>query len=145
MVKIYCLIGKIVSGFVRTEYLLSQIVSDIGLRKLRTDFFSDGRTSVKLLELIQELSKSDIPKKEDYILLIRRFDEIREDRNMIVHSLVLTNVVDESEFMFHNYLKTKGTVLNKSKRYTKSDLKKIHIEIIEIHNKLVTLHFEEAN
>lgn len=142
MLKIDCIIGEVVSGFVRTEYLLSQIATELGHNEYRTDFFADGRTSIKINQLIKFISLSDIVKKPNYIALLEEFDSLREERNMIVHSLVLTNVSDKNEFMFHNYLKTKDGMLNKSKHYNMSDLDEIKERIMEVHNGLVTLHFQ---
>ena len=143
MPELNCLIGNIVSGFVRTEFILSQILSELGFRDNRIDFFADSRTEKKLQSIRMEFEKSELPKKHEFIGLIDELDELRKKRNIVVHSLVLTNVEDSDNHMFHNYQKIKGGILNKTTQFNTSDLKNIHIEIREIHNSLYTLHWGE--
>jgi hypothetical protein len=141
MAKIECIIGKIVGGFVRTEYLLSQIVSELGLTKYRTHFFADYQTSQKLKRVIEKFRTSEIKNKEKFVNLIRSFDNLREQRNIIVHGLVLVNTSNEHEYKFHSYLETKEGIKDKSKIYSLNNLLEIEKEIIQIHNDLVELHF----
>lgn len=140
MPKLNCLIGDIVSGFVRTEFILSQIFSELGLRDNRIDFFADSRTEKKLQSIRLELEKSKLSKKYEFISLIDELDELRKKRNIVVHSLVLTDVQDPDNHMFHNYQKIKGGILSKTTQFNSSDLESIHFKIIEIHNAFLTLY-----
>tara|TARA_Y100000588_G_C13700525_1_gene688441 strand:- start:153 stop:590 length:438 start_codon:yes stop_codon:yes gene_type:complete len=143
MSELNCLIGDIVSGFVRTEFILSQILSELGFREDRIDFFADSRTEKKLKSIRIELERSELPKRHEYIGLINELDELRKKRNIVVHSLVLTNAGNSNHYMFHNYQKVKGGILNKTTQFNTSDLKNIRIKIQEIHNSLSTLHWGE--
>ncbi|QSE97212.1 hypothetical protein [Fulvivirga lutea] len=145
MSKLNCLIGDIISGFVRTEFILSQILSELGFRENRIDFFADSRTEKKLQSIRKEFEESELPKKHQFIGLIDELDELRKKRNIVVHSLVLTNVEDRDNHMFHNYQKIKGGILNKTTQFNTSDLENIHVEIREIHNALHTLHWGEKS
>lgn len=91
--------------------------------------------------LIENLKTSEIKNKEKYVELISAFDNLREQRNIIVHGLVLVNSSNEHEYKFHSYLKTKEGIKDKSKIYSFKNLLEIEKEIIQIHNDLVVLHF----
>ena len=145
MSKLNYLIGDIVNGFVRTEFILSQILSELGFREDRIDFFADGRTEKKLQSIRKEFEESELPKKHQFIRLIDELDELRKKRNIVVHGLVLTNIEDRDNHMFHNYQKIKGIILNKTTQFKTSDLENIHVEIREIHNALYTLHWGEQS
>ena len=86
-----------------------------------------------------------MPNKYDFIGLIDELDELRKKRNIVVHSLVLTNVSNPDNFMFHNYQKIKEGVLNKSTEFNTSDLENIQNEIREIHNSLYNLQWGEKS
>jgi len=141
MSKLNCLIGDIISGFVRTEFILSQILSELGFREDRIDFFADSRTEKKLQSIRKEFEQSKLPKKHEFIGLIDELDELRKKRNIVVHSLVLTNVNNPDNHMFHNYQKIKTGILNKTTEFNTSDLENIHVGIREIHNSLCNLQW----
>lgn len=141
MPKLNCLIGDIIMGFVRVEFILSQILFDIGLKDNKLDFFADGQTEKKLKSIHEELTKTQLPNKKEFIQLIEELDELRMKRNVIVHSLVLTNMKDDNNHMFHNYLKIKGSIINKTTEFNTSDLEDIHSEIIRINNSIYELHY----
>ena len=127
--KINCIIGEIVSGFVRTEFILSQILSELGFREDQIDFFADSRTEKKIQSIKKEFEQSDLSNKHEFIGLIDDLDELRKKRNIVVHSLVLTNVSDQDNHIFHNYMKIKTGILNKTTEFNTSDLENIHVEI----------------
>lgn len=142
MSKLNCLIGNIVSGFVRTEFILSQILSELGFRNDRIDFFADSQTEKKLRTIRVELENSCIANKYEFMRLIDELDELRKERNIVVHSLVLTDMEDQNSHMFHSYQKIKGGILNKTTLYGTSDLENLQKKICEIHNALYNLHFK---
>lgn len=144
MSNINCLIGDIVNGFIRTEFLLSKIFSNIGLTKGELDFFADGQTERKLTRIRKKLIESETPKKESYVSLIDGYNKLRNHRNNVVHSLVLTNMDDKDDFMFHNYQLVGGVIMNKTTRYKTSDLEKIKTDLKDIHNKFYILHFDKT-
>ncbi|MDF2455106.1 MAG: hypothetical protein K0R51_1099 [Cytophagaceae bacterium] len=144
MSSINCLIGDIVSGFVRTEFLLSQIFSEMGLTKGKLDFFADGRTERKLDKIRLKLVESNLMNKEDYISLVDTYNELRKHRNSVVHSLVLTNASDQNDFLFHNYQLVNGEILNKTLQYKMSDLENIKVDLRNLHNKFYVLHFDKV-
>lgn len=78
--KLNCLIGDIISGFVRTEFILSQILSELGFRDNRIDFFADSRTEKKLLSIQKEFEISDIANRHEFIRLIDELDELRKKK-----------------------------------------------------------------
>lgn len=141
MSKLNCLIGEIICGFVRTEFILSQILSELGFREDRIDFFADSRTEKKLQSIRREFEQSNLPNKHEFIGLIDELDELRKKRNIVVHSLVLTSVSDPDNHMFHNYQKIKTGDLNKTTEFNTSDLEIIHVEIRDIHNSLYNLQW----
>lgn len=141
MSKLNCLIGDIISGFVRTEFILSQILSELGFRENRIDFFADSRTEKKLQSIRKEFEQSDLSNKNEFIGLIDELNELREKRNIVVHSLVLTNVSNPDNHMFHNYQKIKMGILNKTTEFNTSDLENIRVGIRDIHNSLYNLQW----
>jgi len=141
MPKLNCLIGDIISGFVRTEFILSQILSELGFREDRIDFFADSRTEKKLQSIRKEFEQSEMLNKHEFIGLIDELDELRKKRNIVVHSLVLTNVNIPDNHMFHNYQKIKTGILNKTTEFNTADLENIHVGIREIHNSLYHLQW----
>ncbi len=140
--KINCLIGDIVSGFVRTEFLLSQILYEIGFRETRINFFANGRIEEKLSKIRLEFEESNIEERLKYISLIDQLDKLRKKRNIVVHSLVLTNVHDNHNHIFHNYRLIKGNIENNTIQFNTSDLENIHAEICDLHNAFYILHFK---
>ena len=142
MSSLNCLIGEIVSGFVRTDFLISQIVYELQLTGSRTAFFADIRTRQKFNDIKSKISKSVHPKKSEFIELLDQLDAIREKRNVIVHSLVLSEVGNDGNFSFHNYQQVRQGVVNKTEFYTLDDLEGIRDQVVSIHNAFYILHFE---
>ena len=99
MSNLNCLIGEIVCEFVRTEFILSQILSELGFRNSRVDFFADSQTERKLKLIRMEFEKSELPEKHKFIDLIDEFDRLRIKRNIVVHSLVLTSIENKHNHM----------------------------------------------
>lgn len=143
MPKIECIIGKIVGGFIRTEYLLSQIASHLDISKSKTHFFANYQTAKKINALIKKISNSEINNKELYTTLLEGFNKVREERNTVVHGLFLVNVSNENEYKVHSYLENKNSIIDKSRIYTFNDLLEIERKIIQIHNDLFNLHFNK--
>lgn len=141
MKKLNCLIGDIISGFVRTEFTLSQILTELGFRNDRIDFFADSRTEKKLKDIREEFDKSNLYNKHEFIALIDELDELREQRNIVVHSLVLTEIGNHDNHMFHNYQKFKTGILNKSRQFRISDLVQLKEDLVRVHNCFYELHF----
>ncbi len=145
MSKLNCLIGDIISGFVRTEFILSQILSELGFRNNRIDFFADSRTEKKLKDIRSEFEESDLLNKHEFIALIDELDELREQRNIVVHSLVLTEIGNHDNHIFHNYQRLKTGILNKTRQYKTSDLIHLQKELIRVHNGFHELHFSKKS
>ena len=142
MSQLNCLIGDIVSGFVRTEFILSQILSELGLRDTRIEFFAESPMKKKLMKIRKDFENSHIEIKYKYIELIDKLSEVNEKRNIVVHGLVLKNAQDHDDYIFHNYQKFNGETSDKTTLFKTSDLENIHREIIDIHNALYKLHFD---
>lgn len=146
MQNLDCIIGKVISGFISTEFLISQIAHEIGIRDSRMDFFAEMSAAKKIEELLKDFSKLDIENKYLYIDLIKEFDVLRIERNMIAHSLILTRVGNDDEYKFHNYNIKKGKyIIDNSKHYNNSDLIAIEKRIIDVHNRLFDVHFLDKN
>ena len=88
MPKLNCLIGDIITAFVRIEFILSQISYELGFRDNRIEFFADSQTNAKIKSMRLDFEKSQFPKKYEFIDLIDKLDELRNKRNIVVHSLV---------------------------------------------------------
>ena len=142
MSNVECPIGKVISGFVSTEFLISQIAYELEVTNSRMDFFAEMSAANKIKNLLLDFSKLEIRNKQLYINLIKEFDALRIERNTIAHGLILTNVGDNDEYKFHNYLKKGQVVIDRSKHYNSSDLVTIEKKIIDIHNRLFSIHFE---
>lgn len=112
MSNLNCLIGDIVYGFVRIEFVLSQILSELGFRDNQIDFFAESQTKRKLEAIRSQFLCSEIDNKDEFVKLIDELNDIRNLRNIVVHSLPLTNIQNANNHMFHNYQKTRDKIIN---------------------------------
>ncbi|WP_152536832.1 hypothetical protein [Cellulophaga geojensis] len=108
----------------------------------KIDFFADSNTGQKIKNIKKELKNSSLSNRYEFIKLINNLDELREKRNIIVHSLVLSN---SNDHLFHNYLRLKGEIVNKTTQFSTSDLEGINIEVCNVHNALFKLHYNNSN
>ncbi len=138
-----CLIGEIISGFVRTEFLLSDILGELLGDYEKFDFFAESRTAQKLNDAKNAFAKSGHAQKELFIELLERFDQLREKRNTVVHSLALSN--QNEDYIFHSYRNSKEGVTRTTQRYNTAQLRGIVNEIVAIHNGFYKLHFYDKH
>ncbi len=141
MEKISNLIGETVIRFVSIEFALSNIFFELGFSKEKLKLFANSQTSRKLNSFISKLNKSELKNKQEYISIIEKFNKLREERNIIVHSLVLRNADNEENFMFNNYTSFGGEIKNTSKQYNLKDIEKLILQLHEIEKDLYQLHF----
>ena len=96
-------IGEIVVNFVEVEFIISDISYQLGLTEDKMEFFANSRTGQKISDMKKKFRKSKIEKKEIYIELLHRLDQIRIKRNEIVHALVLENPDNTKEYKSFYY------------------------------------------
>lgn len=135
------LVGKIVYGFVRTEFILSQMLFEMGMREEGVSFFAEQPISEKLKKLKLEVQESmQTSKNEEFISLIDKFLELNDKRNVVVHSLVLQSTNENKLYRFFKYRKVKGRHVERViQDYTLKDLEGINDEITKLHNDFYVL------
>ena len=110
MDKLKLLIGKLTLAFTDADFLVSDIVYKMGITGERFAFFADTKTGHKIENLRNFLQKSDGGPEKAFLPLIERLDELRQERNKLVHSIILKSSTGEDFYIRHRY------VLNKEKR-----------------------------
>jgi len=135
--------GKIISGYVRTEFLLSDISYRLGIvKESKLHFFANPRTNKKIKNLKDEFYNSDIKNKDLYIKILNRFDKIRIERNNLTHSIFLSDINDRKNIISFNYRTGKEGLINEIGQYRFSDFEDLNKKIISLHNDLYLLYFE---
>lgn len=137
--KLHCLIGKIVVGFVRTEFILSEILFDFGFETDGINFFSEVRTGYKLMKVKDVISDSNVSFREDFVKLIEKFRELNEIRNIVVHGLALESTGKSGDYRFYKFTKNANGVKRVIGSYSFAELEKTQSDLVELHNSLVLL------
>ncbi len=133
--NIHYLVGKIVMNFVNTEFIISDISYKLNITENNLEFLADSRTAIKINKLIKKFKKSNIENKEDYILLLKDFDDVRIQRNQIVHSLILKeNETDDNKYISLHYKKINERITSKDSNLISSDFENINKSITKIRN-----------
>ena len=145
MKALHNLIGAIVSEFVMLEFVLSVISYDFKFTNSKMEFFANSSTERKFKKLISQFDSSDILKKSEYTTLLVELDNLRAERNTLVHSLILKSVSNNENFMFHDYYLSKNGIENKSRTHNLKHLEKFLENLKSIHKDLYKLHLIQSD
>lgn len=137
MNELYPILGQITYSYSRIDFLISYMAYDFGMTESPYMCFAKSKFEKKI-DLLNERINKQIEKIE----LIREFEawtsklhELRETRNNLLHSLILTNSENKNDFMFYNYRFDKSSnLIRVFNHYNIADLKELNQNYIDIYN-----------
>ena len=138
MDKLYPIIGQITYSLTRIDFLISNIAFDFGLAETPYIYFAKSKFEKKIDNLKDGL-KAKL--KDDALMTeldewTNNLHELREKRNNIIHSIILSNPAEVEEFAFFNYRNDKtGNLIKDFNKYSLTDLKLLNQDFIDTHNK----------
>lgn len=134
--ELYKILGRITYSFSRIDFLISHFAKDLGIVKNPFDFYARNNFAKKIVSLQSKAFKiqNDILRQE-FIEWLNELDSLRQERNIIVHSIILTNSTDSDEHRLFNYRKSGEKTIREIHEYTTKDLRLIDQNLIDSHNK----------
>ena len=121
----------------RIDFLISNIACDFGLAETPYIYFAKSKFEKKIDNLKDGLKKQ----LKDEVLLTEleewtnKLHELREKRNNIIHSIILSNTATVEEYAFYNYRNdSTGNLIKDFNKYSLADLNSLHQEFIDAHN-----------
>jgi hypothetical protein len=136
--EFYQLIGQITYSFSRIDFLISNIAVDLKLVSDYSEFYVKTNFQKKVTNLKEkagEVILDNIVLKEFYNCL-EKLDKLREERNAIIHSIILEN---GEEYMFYNFKPNRENVRRDIRYYQSSEIKALNDDFIALHNRIYTL------
>lgn len=134
---LYPIIGQITYSLTRIDFLISSIASDFGLAETPYIYFAKSKFEKKIDNLKDGLKKQ---LKDEAVLTeleewTNRLHELREKRNNIIHSIILSNPAIVEEYTFFNFRNDKsGNLIKDCNKFSLTDLKLLNQEFIDTHN-----------
>lgn len=141
MTEIYQILGQVTFSFSRIDFLLSSIAFDFGLTESPYHYFANSRFEEKLNKFNSQVSA----KFEDPYIIneidtwVTRLQNLRQKRNTLVHSIVLSSVDNKEDMVFYNYRLDKNNLIRDFQQYSLTELKALNLEFVTIHNEGYTL------
>jgi hypothetical protein len=123
MNTIESLIGEAIISFSNAEFLLDHLFHKIGLTQAKFEFMGNSRTGNKMSQYKEKLRDSGIRESERIADLLDEVDSFRHLRNVLAHSIILSNSSGEQEFMTHKFYKTKEGIIRNTAVFTVSHLR----------------------
>jgi hypothetical protein len=136
--EFYQLIGQITYSFGRIDFLISNIAVDLNLVEEYPEFYVKTNFQKKIKDLKDkaiEVIPDALVLKELYVCL-EKLDKLREERNSIIHSIILEN---GEEYMFYNFKPKGKSVRHDVKHYQSSEIKTLNDDFITLHNRIYTV------
>lgn len=135
--ELYTLIGQITYSYSRIDFWLSHIAVDFKIVTKYPDFFiKKSYSKIKELKQAAESNISDSSVLEEFKKCLDKLDFLREERNRLVHSIVLQS---ENELLFYNFKNLKNSPVDYPKEYTIEELSSLNDNFIALHNDIYTL------
>lgn len=122
MTQIATLIGEAMLAFSNAEFLLDHIFQKVGLTNSKFEFIGNSRTGFKINQYKEKLLKSKIEESERIANLMEEVDSFRQLRNVLAHSIILSNSSKDQEFMTHKFKTTKEGVTRHTEIFTADHL-----------------------
>lgn len=134
--ELYKILGRITYSYSRIDFLISHIATDLGIATNPYQFYSGTRFDKKIESLKTGAKKitSDEARVEFFDWL-DKLDGLRQERNTVIHSIILKNSEDDNEYRLFNYRKSGDQVVSEIYDYSTDDLKRVDKELIDAHNK----------
>jgi hypothetical protein len=130
------LLGRITYSYSRIDFLISHIATDLRVATTPYHFFSGTRFEKKI-ESLRVGSKiiTDDEVRTEFLNWLDQIDGLRQERNTVIHSIILKNSNDDNEYRFFNYRKSGEQLVREIYDYTADDLKRVDKDLIDAHNK----------
>lgn len=122
MAEIESLTGDAILSFSHAEFLLDNLFRKIGLTKKKFEYMAISSTGQKIKEYKAKLMESELAVAPRIADLMEEVDTFRELRNVLAHSIILSNSSGEQEFMTHKFNKTKEGINRHTAVFTASHL-----------------------
>jgi hypothetical protein len=141
MTELYQILGQVTYSFSRIDFLLSSIAFDFGLTESPYHYFANSRFEDKLNKFNNQISEkfSDPEIVSEIGTWINRLQILREKRNTLVHSIVLSNANNKEDMMFYNFRLDKKDLVKDFQHYSLTELKDLNLEFVNVHNVGYTL------
>jgi DNA integrity scanning protein DisA with diadenylate cyclase activity len=142
--EFYQLIGQITYSFGRIDFLISNIAVDLELVNEYPEFYAKTNFQKK----IKDLKAKAIKEISDTVILnelcecLEKLDMLREERNGIIHSIILEN---GEEYMFYNFKPIEKGVRHDVKHYQSSEIKILNDDFVTLHNRIYTVWQKLSN
>lgn len=136
MTELYKILGQVTYSFSRIDFLLSSVSFNLGLTESPYQHFANSRFEDKLNkfngQVRDKFTDPDVIKEID--TWVKRIQNLREKRNTLVHSIVLSNIENKDDLIFYNYRLEKKRVVRDFQRYTLTELNDLNLEFVNAHN-----------
>jgi enoyl-[acyl-carrier-protein] reductase (NADH) len=141
MTELYQILGQVTYSYSRIDFLISSIAFDFGLTESPYIYFANSRFEEKLKAFNEGLSKQfeDMRVIQEIESWVTRLQDLRQKRNNLTHSIILSNTDNIEDMVFFNYRIEKKNVVRDVSRYTLTDLKQLNLDFVTAHNDGYTL------
>lgn len=133
--NLYLVLGQITFTYNRIDFLISLIAKDLGIVENSYEFFSKQNFKSKIDTLKKSIGlilEKQI--RDEFMHWLNTLDMHREDRNVLIHSIILENSEYDSDYLIFNYKEIKSSTSINIRRYSFQDLEKLNKDFIEFHN-----------
>lgn len=136
MTELYQILGQVTYSYSRIDFLISSFAFDFGLTESPYIYFANSRFEEKLKGFNEGLSKQfeDVKIIQEIYSWVMRLQDLRQQRNNLTHSIILSNADDRKDMIFFNYRIEKKKVVRDVSRYTLKDLKQLNLDFVSAHN-----------
>lgn len=137
MTELYQVIGQISYSYSRIDFLISNIAFDFGLAENPYIYFAKTKFEKKIESLKQGILNQihDKDLVTEFSEWTDKLQELREKRNNILHSIILTNSQNNEDHVFYNYRFDKSSnFVRDINRYSMGDLRTLNQDFIKTHN-----------
>ncbi len=138
--EFYKVLGRITYSFSNIDFLMSNIATNLQITNNPYQFFaiSNFKKKIETLRRRSEVIQSRKIKSE-FINWLQNLDELREKRNTVVHSIILTNAANKNEFKLYNYRKSDTEIISEINDFTSQDFYKLDKDLVELYNEGMNL------
>lgn len=133
--QFYRTLGRISYSFSSIDFVISNIAVKIGIVKTYPEFYAITSAEKKIKKLRENANRlTDVNIKERLTSWLDNLDELREKRNLVIHSIIMKNMSDDNDYRLHNFKKTQDGIERIIETFTTNDFELLDKQLIEVHN-----------
>jgi len=133
--KFFRILGRITFLFSKIDFIISNIAVELGIVDSYPEFYAITSAEKKIKRLREKAFElSNLKIKKPILIWLDNLDELREKRNMVIHSIIMKNVSDDNDYRLHNFKKEKNGIQRIVEIYTSKDFVQLDNELIAVHN-----------